>query len=102
MMKGNRKNDDFKKIEHLLKSFSIIIPHLRISLYHNSKMIFVKSAAKTINDSIHQVVGSPVENIHYLNLSEGSAHAGLWIPRYENRYLFKYRLMGHTKSWNAY
>ena len=81
MLKGNRKNDDLKKIEHLVKSFAIIISNLRITLFHNNKMIFMKSASQTISDSIQKVVNRPSESFCHLSMTVGNALIDLWVPK---------------------
>jgi DNA mismatch repair ATPase MutL len=81
MLKGTRKNDDLKKIEHLIKSFAMIISDLRISLFHNSKMVFIKSASRTILDSIQKVANIPSESFCHLGMNVGNALVDLWVPK---------------------
>ena len=81
MLKGNRKNDDLKKIEHLVRSYAIIVNDFRISLYHNNKMIFMKSAAKSVIDSIQKVVDTPSESFCHLNANAGNALVEIWVPK---------------------
>ena len=83
MLKGNRKNEEFKKIEHLTKSFAMIIPGLRISLFHNNKMIFLKPASQILSESITKVVEIPLNILCALSFSVGNASIDLWIPKYD-------------------
>ena len=81
--KGNRKNEDLKKIEHLIQSYAIIIPNLRISLFHNNKMVFYKCAAQELFQSITKVVEIASSILFSLNFGVGNASVNLWVPRYE-------------------
>ena len=81
ILKGNRKNDDLKKIEHLVRSFGIVVSDLRISLYHNNKIIFIKPAAQTMIDSIRKTVDIPAECFEHMKASIGNAVIDLWMPK---------------------
>ena len=83
MLKGNRKNEDLKKIEHLTKSFAMIMPGLRISLFHNNKMIFLKAASQILSESITKVVEVPSSVLCPLSFAVGNASIDLWIPKYD-------------------
>lgn len=81
ILKGNRKNEDLKKIEHLVRSYGIVVWDLRISLFHNNKMIFIKPAAQTMIDSIRKTVDIPAECFEHMKSSIGNAVIDLWIPK---------------------
>ena len=83
MLKGNRKNEDLKKIEHLIQSFAMVIPGLRISLFHDNKMIFLKPAGQNPFESITKVVEIAPNILSALSFMVGSASINLWIPKYD-------------------
>ena len=73
--KGGRPREELKKVENIVASFALICHHIRISLYHNNKQIFVKSKASTFDQSVAMTFGqSCMKSLHCLTEPEFSAY----------------------------
>jgi len=73
--KGGRPREELKKVENIVASFALICHHIRISLYHNNKQIFVKSKASTFDQSVAMTFGqSCLKSLHCLTEPEFSAY----------------------------
>ena len=73
--KGGRPREELKKVENIVASFALICHHIRISLYHNNKQIFVKSKASTFDQSVTMTFGqSCLKSLHCLTEPEFTAY----------------------------
>ena len=62
-----RANQDLKYLEALLKSFGIIQPPLRITYRRNKQIIFIKSSANSLTESITNVLGKEmISNLEWI------------------------------------
>ena len=67
LLNTRRANQDLKYLETILKSFGIIQPPLRITYRRNKQIIFIKSSANDLIDSITNVIGKDlVSNLEWI------------------------------------
>ena len=54
---GSRALEEFKLVESVVKSFAVIKPHTRVTLYHDKCLIWQKTPSSSLRNSFSQLIG---------------------------------------------
>ncbi|GAB6031136.1 ATP-binding mismatch repair protein, variant 2 [Chamberlinius hualienensis] len=58
----NKKKDVIKQIESIIKSYGVVLPHLRFNVYHDKKLIWQKFPSANIKISFQQLFQHDTKN----------------------------------------